>query len=90
MYAAGRPFTATVPQLLGMAVTVIGLFVFLRDGGVTAAALVSTASYTVVFVTTLVAYRSITGLGWREFLPTSARLRALAQEPEPPGDAGPQ
>ena len=31
VYAAGRPFTATVPQLLGMAVTVIGLFVFLRQ-----------------------------------------------------------
>ena len=46
--------------------------------------------YAVVFLTTLVAYRSITGLAWREFLPTPARLRALTTEPEPPGDAGSQ
>ena len=45
IYAAGRPFTATVTQVLGMIVTVVGLFVFLRTGGITAAALVSTASY---------------------------------------------
>ena len=82
VYAAGRPFTATVPQLLGMAVTVIGLFVFLRSGGVTAAAIVSSASYGVVFVTTLVAYRAVTGLRWRELLPTPARLRALASGPQ--------
>ncbi len=50
----------------------------------------STASYTVVFVTTLVAYRRITGLAWREFLPTPGRLRALMREPERPGDAEPQ
>lgn len=90
VYAAGRPFTATVPQLLGMAVTVIGLVIFLSDGGVTAAALVSTASYTVVFVTTVYAYRRITGLAWREFLPTPGRVRALMHEPERPGDAEPQ
>jgi O-antigen/teichoic acid export membrane protein len=82
VYAAGRPFTATVPQLLGMAVTVIGLFAFLGSGGVTAAAIVSSASYTVVFLTTLVAYRAVTGLRWRDFLPTPARLRALASGPQ--------
>jgi O-antigen/teichoic acid export membrane protein len=79
VYAAGRPFTATLTQLLGMVVTVVGLFVFLRSGGITAAALVSTASYTAVFVATLVAYRSVTGLAWRAFLPTPERLRAIAR-----------
>ena len=79
VYAAGRPFTATFAQLLGMTVTVIGLFVFLRTGGITAAALVSTASYSTVFVAMLVAYKRVTGIPWRSFLPTPARVRAFAR-----------
>ncbi len=79
VYAAGRPFTATFAQLLGMTVTVIGLFAFLRTGGITAAALVSTASYTTVFVAMLVAYKRVTGVPWRSFLPTPARVRAFAR-----------
>ena len=79
LLAAGRPFTATLPQLVGMAVTVVGLFVFLRIGGITAAALVSTVSYATVFLVTLVAYKAVTGRAWRWFLPTPARLRALAR-----------
>jgi O-antigen/teichoic acid export membrane protein len=80
VYAAGRPFTATAAQLAGMAVTIAGLLVFLnRGGGVTAAALVSSAAYATVFVVTLVAYKSVTGMPWRWFAPTVARLRALAR-----------
>jgi O-antigen/teichoic acid export membrane protein len=75
VYAAGRPFTATFGQLVGMAVTVVGLFVFLRTGGITAAALVSSASYATVFVAMLVAYKAVTGLSWRSFVPTPARVR---------------
>ena len=78
IYAAERPFTATVTQLLGMAVTVIGLFVFLRTGGVTAAALVSSAAYATVFVATLVAYKRISGKPWRFFLPSPALARAIS------------
>jgi O-antigen/teichoic acid export membrane protein len=79
LYAAGRPFTATLAQLLGMVVTVVGLFAFLRIGGITAAALVSTASYATVFVATLVAYRAVSGTPWRWFLPAPARVRALVR-----------
>jgi O-antigen/teichoic acid export membrane protein len=79
IYAAGRPFTATVAQVLGMVVTVAGLLIFLRTGGITAAALVSSASYTTVFVATLVLYKSISGAAWRSFLPTPATVRALAR-----------
>jgi O-antigen/teichoic acid export membrane protein len=79
VYAAGRPFTATFAQLLGMAVTVVGLFVFLRSGGITAAALVSTASYATVFVAMLVAYKAVSGTPWRSFLPTPNRLREFAR-----------
>jgi O-antigen/teichoic acid export membrane protein len=79
IYAAGKPFTATLTQVLGMVVTIIGLFVFLRTGGITAAALVSTVSYSVVFFAALVAYQRVTGVPWREFVPTPARLRAIAR-----------
>jgi O-antigen/teichoic acid export membrane protein len=79
IYAAGRPFTATACQLIGVAVTVIGLLVFLPIGGVTAAALVSTGAYATVFVSTLVAYKTVTGIPWRRFLPTRAALRVLSR-----------
>ena len=77
VYAAGRPFAATLTQLTGVVVTVVGLLVFLPDGGITAAALVSTAAYGTVFVATLVAYKRLSGMPWRWFLPTPDRLRAL-------------
>jgi O-antigen/teichoic acid export membrane protein len=79
VYAAGYPFTATIAQVIGMVVTVVGLFVFLRTGGITAAALVSTASYATVFVAMLIAYKVVAGLSWRFFLPTPARMRALVR-----------
>jgi O-antigen/teichoic acid export membrane protein len=78
VFAEGRPFTATLAQLLGMIVAVIGLLVFLRTGGITAAAIVSTVSYATVFLATLVAYKLVSGMPWRSFLPTPARVRALA------------
>ena len=78
IYAAERPFTATLTQLLGMAVTVVGLFVFLRTGGVTAAAVVSSVAYATVFVATLVAYKRVSGKPWRFFLPSPALARAIS------------
>jgi O-antigen/teichoic acid export membrane protein len=77
VYAAGRPFTATFAQLLGMAVTVVGLFVFLRSGGITAAAIVSTVSYATVFVAMLIAYKRVSDTPWSSFVPSPARLRGL-------------
>jgi O-antigen/teichoic acid export membrane protein len=77
--AAGRPFTATLAQVAGMVVTVVGLFTFLSGGGITAAALVSTGSYATVFVAMLVVYKRVAGLPWRGFLPTPARLRELTR-----------
>jgi O-antigen/teichoic acid export membrane protein len=77
IYAAGRPFTATSTQILGMLVTVVGLVLFLSGGGVTAAAIVSSASYASIFVASLVAFRSVSGLAWADLLPTPSRVRAL-------------
>jgi O-antigen/teichoic acid export membrane protein len=80
IYAAGRPFTATCTQILGMVVTVVGLVVFLSGGGVTAAAIVSSVSYAAIFVSSLIAYRRVAGLSWGELVPTPSRVRALARE----------
>src|SRR5206468_947491 len=63
-----RPFTAAAAQVLGLVVTVVGLLLFLREGGITAAAIVSTVAYSVVFVTALVLYRRSAGIAWRDFL----------------------
>lgn len=79
IYAAGYPFTATLTQLLGVAATVIGLVAFLPSGGITAAAVVSSGSYALIFVASLVAYRALSRLPWRALVPTPARLRALAR-----------
>jgi O-antigen/teichoic acid export membrane protein len=79
VFAAGRPFTATIPQILGMVVTVVGLVLFLPVGGITAAAIVSTVSYATVFLFTLIAYKRVAALPWRSFLPSPARLRELAR-----------
>lgn len=68
LYAAGRPATATLVQAAGLVVTVVGLLAFLPSGGITAAAIVSSAAYGTVFVCALVAYRQATGLEWRRFL----------------------
>ena len=77
IYAAGRPFTATVTQVVGMLATVVGLALFLSGGGITAAALVSSGSYAMIFAVSLVAYQRVSGLSWRELLPTPRALRAL-------------
>jgi hypothetical protein len=70
-----------------MVVTLIGLFVFVPDGGITAAAIVSTVSYASVFVAMVATYLWVTDVRGRELVPTRARLRELAAEPD--GPAGP-
>lgn len=77
LYAENRPFTATLANLLGMVVTLGGLLLFLRSGGILAAAIVSTVAYTLVFATAATLYRRATGLPWRVFLPDPAMLAAL-------------
>jgi O-antigen/teichoic acid export membrane protein len=74
VYAAGRPLIASLAQLLGLLVTIVGLLVFLPGGGITAAALVSSASYTCVFLAALIAYKAVTGVPWRWFVQSPLRL----------------
>ena len=57
--AANRPFTATLAQAAGAALTIAGLLAFLEDGGIEAAAIVSTCAYAVTCVLAAVAYRRV-------------------------------
>jgi O-antigen/teichoic acid export membrane protein len=75
LYALDRPFTAAMAQLSAAAVTVAGLTLFLRSGGIRAAAVVSTVAYTLVFVVALVLYRRASGLRWRDFVATPTLMR---------------
>jgi hypothetical protein len=63
----------------GTVVAVVGLLIFVRSGGITAAALVSSASYATVFVATLILYKRVSETPWRLFVPTPAHVRTLAR-----------
>lgn len=68
LYAANRPGLATITQLTGLVVTVVGLLVFLPSHGILAAAIVSTAAYATVFVCALLTYRRTVALPWRRLM----------------------
>jgi PST family polysaccharide transporter len=78
--AADRPLTSAIPQITGSVVTVVGLLLFLSDGGIMAAAWVTTAAYAVVLVMALVLYRRVARLSWRAMLPAQS-LATLRSRP---------
>lgn len=86
--AANRPFTSAIPQLVGSVVTVVGLILFLDDGGIMAAAWVTTVAYTVVLAMALILYRRVTRLSWRALSPAQSlvalRARPVAEVDGPP------
>ena len=82
IYAAGRPFTATVAQVLGMVVTVVGLSVFLTAEDHRRGLGLDRLLHR-VFVATLLLYKRVSGPPWRAFLPTPGRLRAMARTGSP-------
>ena len=69
LQAAGHPFASTAAQAAGVPVSVIGLLLFLDTAGINAAAVASSASYSVIFITALMLYRRKTGVSWHELLP---------------------
>ena len=77
LYAMNRPFTAFAAQLVGMAVTVPGLIIFLPIGGPTAAALVSTFAYATVFAVVLTAYLRATHVRARDIVTAAPWLRTV-------------
>lgn len=68
LLAANRPFLSTVAAAPAAILTVAGLILFLEQGGIEAAAIVSTSAYTVVFALSVVLYRRAANLRWRDFV----------------------
>jgi len=79
LYAENRPFSATLAQMVGMVATIVGLLVFLRSGGIVAAAIVSTTAYVLVFVAAAVLYRRAAGLEWAAFAPRLSDMQTALQ-----------
>ena len=79
LYAANRPTVATGVQLAGLAITVGGLLIFLPGHGIMVAAIVSTASYSAVFVGAVLAYKRVAGVRWRAFLTAPMAARAAGK-----------
>ncbi len=76
--ALAAPWRASVAQLAGSGVTVVGLVVVLRDGGgIAAVATVSAVAYTAVFLLGLVLFKRKAGIAWTAFLPRRAMARVL-------------
>ena len=68
MLALNRPFMSSVAAAPAAVLTVVGLILFLESGGIEAAAIVSTCAYTVVFAISVLLYKRVAHLQWREFL----------------------
>ncbi len=79
LYAAGRPFVASMSQIAAAVVTVIGLVLFLHRGGIEAAALVSSTAYATSFAIAIVAYKRVSRIPWRMFWPSALRRAARTQ-----------
>ncbi len=76
--ALGRPLAGSFAIGVAAVVTVVGLLLFLRDGGIIAAAIVSSTQAFVAFTLALVLYKRAAGLGWRELAPDRAILARIA------------
>lgn len=68
LLAANRPFLSSVAAAPAAILTLVGLLLFLDRGGIEVAAIVSTSAYTVVFVISVVLYRRVANLRWRDFV----------------------
>lgn len=75
LYALNRPFTAALSQAGGIFITVAGLLLFLEDGGIWAAAIVSSVAYAAVFLSAAALYRRAASLTWRELVPERDAVR---------------
>jgi O-antigen/teichoic acid export membrane protein len=73
LLAANRPLLSSVAAIPAAIITVGGLVLFLKEGGIDVAAIVSTVAYTVVFVISVFLYKWVAELKWRDFLTPPAR-----------------
>jgi O-antigen/teichoic acid export membrane protein len=68
LLAANKPLLSSAAALPGAVLTVGGLVLFLKSGGIVAAAAITTIAYAVVFVISMFIYRHVQGLRWRDFV----------------------
>ena len=68
LLAANRPLISSVAAIPAAIITVVGLVLFLKEGGIDVAAIVSTCAYTVVFVISVILYKGVAKIEWRQFL----------------------
>lgn len=68
LLAANRPLLSSVAAIPAAIITVGGLVLFLEEGGIDVAAIISTIAYTVVFVISVFLYKRVAELRWRDFL----------------------
>jgi O-antigen/teichoic acid export membrane protein len=68
LLAANKPLLSTAAALPGAVLTVAGLILFLKSGGIVAAAAITSIAYAVVFVISILIYRRVQGLRWRDFV----------------------
>jgi antigen flippase len=73
LLAANRPFLSSLAAAPAAVLTIVGLILFLESGGIDAAAIVSTCAYTTLFAISVVLYRNVAGLRWRDFVVAPAR-----------------
>jgi O-antigen/teichoic acid export membrane protein len=68
LLAANRPLLSSVAAIPAALITVVGLVLFLEEGGIEVAAVVSSCAYTVVFVISVFLYKHVAKLSWRDFV----------------------
>lgn len=68
LIAANRPLLSSVSAIPAALLTVVGLVLFLEEGGIDAAAIVSTCAYATLFVISLFLYKRVAKLEWRHFI----------------------
>ncbi len=68
LLATNRPLLSSVAAIPAAVITVVGLVLFLKEGGIDVAAIVSTCAYTVVFVISVFLYKHVAKLSWRQFV----------------------
>lgn len=68
LLAANRPLLSSVAAIPAAVITVVGLVLFLKEGGIDTAAIVSSIAYAVVFVLSTFLYKHVAKLQWRDFI----------------------
>lgn len=68
LLAANRPFLSSIATLPAALLTVVGLLIFLQEGGIEVAAAVTSTAYTTTFLISLFLYRRVMKIRWRDFV----------------------